>query len=302
METSSAASLSALRNNSPYELRYVHIERDLPTMSNIASAQQQIEDDERMRVPSPNRDKKILPSIASAIEMQNYALVSYLLPLLSAKDTPEKLILLAIDAGIEIYKLFYTNSPAILEYQWQGLGDVVCVALKAGNIDLLRYVLSIGADPGRSFSSVRLSYIFLPVEFASYNSLCEPESELQVLIDHGALVKGTCALQLAAQFGKLDAVRILLQAGAEVDALPKTSIKPEDLTGTEQVVGSDFHYIEDTALHLAASGGMLEVVKLLLEHGADPEVLDAKGCTALMRAEKVGHTAVTELLERQKGT
>ena len=52
-----------------------------------------------------------------------------------------------------------------------------------------------------------------------------------------------------------------------------------------------------TALMTAAAEGQTEVVRLLLEHGADPGLKDKDGDTAASFARENGHTAVVELLE-----
>jgi ankyrin repeat protein len=53
-----------------------------------------------------------------------------------------------------------------------------------------------------------------------------------------------------------------------------------------------------TPLHLAAAGGHLSVVELLLHNNADPNARDGAGRTALAAAEAAGHAGVAELLRR----
>ena len=67
---------------------------------------------------------------------------------------------------------------------------------------LLEYLLSIGADPGRSLNTPRVAVRYLPVEYISFSAWI-PESILKLLLQHGALAKGTYALQLAAQSGRV---------------------------------------------------------------------------------------------------
>lgn len=55
-----------------------------------------------------------------------------------------------------------------------------------------------------------------------------------------------------------------------------------------------------TPLHLAAAGGHLATVELLLHNNADPNARDAAGHTALAAAESAGHADVAALL-RQAG-
>ncbi len=54
-----------------------------------------------------------------------------------------------------------------------------------------------------------------------------------------------------------------------------------------------------SALMLAAANGHVEIVKCLLEHGAEPDIQDSYERTALIWAVKGGHTQVVrELLNR----
>jgi hypothetical protein len=54
----------------------------------------------------------------------------------------------------------------------------------------------------------------------------------------------------------------------------------------------------ETALHVAASLGLLEAVELLLRNGADVHIKDWGRCSARERALKNGYRAVVQLLER----
>ncbi len=70
-------------------------------------------------------------------------------------------------------------------------------------------------------------------------------------------------------------VRLLLEHGANVNALTKGGLTP---------------------LHLASQSGVPEVVRLLLEHGADIEAKQARGKTVLQDAAERGHDEVAKLL------
>jgi ankyrin repeat protein len=75
----------------------------------------------------------------------------------------------------------------------------------------------------------------------------------------------------------LPAVELLLEKGAEVD-----------LQGT---------YEGFTALMTAASEGLVDIVRVLLEHGADPSLVDKDGDTAASFAQQNGHAEVVALLQ-----
>ena len=118
---------------------------------------------------------------------------------------------------------------------------------------------------------------------------------------------GKTALQLAAGFGHVECVSLLLEAGAEKDVTDRhgaTALHWAAIRGHLEVVqllleaGADKNDILSgaTPLHCAAQGGHREVVRLLLEAGADRESLGVTGETALHFAASDGHLQVVQLL------
>ncbi|MGZ9587365.1 ankyrin repeat domain-containing protein [Paenibacillus marinisediminis] len=82
--------------------------------------------------------------------------------------------------------------------------------------------------------------------------------------------EGLMPLGYAAHFGNADAVRVLLEYGAEVNAISRSKVP----------------YIpSNTALHAAIAGSRSEaVVKLLLSHQAQTTLFDSNGHTCLHTA------------------
>jgi len=91
---------------------------------------------------------------------------------------------------------------------------------------------------------------------------------------------GFTALHLAAFFGEEDAAKILIGRGGEVNLVARNAS------------------IHVTPLHSAAAGGHAGIVKLLLEHGADPNAAQDGGFTPLhSAAQNDDRDSVEALLE-----
>jgi hypothetical protein len=87
---------------------------------------------------------------------------------------------------------------------------------------------------------------------------------------------GYTAMMFAANSGQLESVKLLVEAGANVNAM-----------------SSDQGW---TALMIAARGGYLNIVKILITAGADVNAARSDGATALYLARVNGHTEVADYL------
>lgn len=121
---------------------------------------------------------------------------------------------------------------------------------------------------------------------------------------------GHTALMLASYNGHTGIVEKLLEAGADVNLTNPTGTTPLMLASsgpfpeTVQVLlkaGAKVNVIDSgehfTALMWAAAEGQTEVVKILLDNGADMTLTDIDGDTAESFAFKAGHQAIVELLK-----
>lgn len=146
-------------------------------------------------------------------------------------------------------------------------------AARTGNIETI--VRS--ADSGESLDVQDVTG-YTPLILAAYNHQTEA---LQVLLDRGAnpcLVdfKGQTALMSAAYKGFADEAQTLAS---------RCDVNMTNQSGK-------------TALMLAALFGHQEVAKLLLSRGANPEIADKQGNTAISLAKEQGNKAMVQLLKQ----
>ena len=128
---------------------------------------------------------------------------------------------------------------------------------------------------------------------------------------NGKDLEGTTALMLSSYNGHTNIVKLLLDNGAHIEARSKvgrtalmfvsTGPFPETVTlllendASVNAVDHDEHF---TPLMHAAAEGLLEIVKILLEYGADPSLRDIDGDTAASFALQNGHKDVVNLLKK----
>lgn len=121
---------------------------------------------------------------------------------------------------------------------------------------------------------------------------------------------GRTPLMIAAQYGKIDTVRCLLDLKADIMKQRRklTAMHFAAMYGHADVLmlllehtgGADVDSFASTSnntpLMLAVRYGHTEVVKLLLDKGADARRGDGHGWTSLHRAATAGRTELVELL------
>jgi ankyrin repeat protein len=136
------------------------------------------------------------------------------------------------------------------------------------------------------------------------------------LSGHGGRIDGidpflhVTALHMAVLNRQTTAVQVLLEAGAWTGSVDQTSGAPVliDAANLNHVAilkllldhGADPNIrqwgLNVSALHAAAVDGEVEVARLLLDHGADPSAVDARGVTPLHLAIQLRQAAMVRLL------
>ena len=125
---------------------------------------------------------------------------------------------------------------------------------------------------------------------------------------------GVTALHFAGFFGQGEAARVLIDAGAAVDAVASNPMKvmPLHSAASARNIEAARHLLEHGApanarqqggwvpIHAAAQNGDRAMVELLLRHGADATLANEAGKTPAAVAREKGHEEVAGMLERSE--
>jgi hypothetical protein len=164
---------------------------------------------------------------------------------------------------------------------------LVTIAARNGAVDVLRYLLSAGADPNAP-TPVGETALMLAAFFPN-DEREEPvreryEQAVRLLLDAGANVENRphhyTALSYAAYQNRQPIIRVLIAKGARVDG---------EVTGGIAYV--------NTPLMMAAIQGHYDAALSLLRAGANPGIRVYKGHTAAELAEKNRHVRLARLLQ-----
>lgn len=193
-------------------------------------------------------------------------------PLVAAKTLEVARML--VEAGADVNKAGGDREKAP--------STALCQAVRKHDVKLARYLISAGADVNL------VPFYESPLEMAAHGKQREL---LELLLEHGAHVNRQGALLRAVMSGNLDFVRLLVEAGADVD-VPAHNIHDKDTR--------DEYTGEVTALQAAVVQGHLEMVTFLLNQRAN---INAPGRfhdgfpkTVLTTAVEENHLKMVELL------
>ena len=194
--------------------------------------------------------------------------------------------------------------------------SVLAAACEGGHLEVVKLLIEAGADvdvQGRERRNGPLIAACGSGNAELVQLLVNVGSGSEAGKDGGVWVDG---LVKAAGVGPVDVVRVLLDAGVDVDGVGNGSTALIDAVwnGRVDVVrvlvegGADVNrhvsrvgWMGRTPLMRASRRGLEDVVRVLLEAGADVGVWDDRGDTAMDLARSEGRHGVVEILEEWGG-
>lgn len=188
----------------------------------------------------------------------------------------------------DVVKMLLNNGASVHQLDFNGMSPLHWAAGRKPNV--VRLLLEHGADVnlvhhlGRTalHSAARMGCIesiSILLEYGADTNAYSPDNSQRTTIlpkySHDVEKSGCTPLICASEYGREDAVRLLLKAGADVNAV--------------RIDGK-------TALSCAMGSGNVEIVEILRANGADVEFPDLRGLTPLAQASRIGKEKIVKIL------
>ncbi|KAF5401982.1 Ankyrin repeat domain-containing protein 17 [Paragonimus heterotremus] len=205
-----------------------------------------------------------------------------------------------------VRSLLPTGDYDVNEIAADGETALTC-AVSANALRIVEMLLKHGADPNFRGKKVECTPL-MEAASVGYTDIVRLLLEYGAAVDQESSTRNT-ALHYAATAGHLDCVRLLLQYNAPMEVQNETGHTPlMEATSNGHIdvarcliehgcdINTHSTEFKESALTLASYKGHAEMVRFLLEAGADHEHRTDEMHTALMEAAMEGHVEVARLL------
>ncbi|KAL2841930.1 ankyrin repeat-containing domain protein [Aspergillus pseudodeflectus] len=189
-----------------------------------------------------------------------------------------------VNDSFAVYRLIVEHKAVDINYVVPWYGDILGVKAAGNQLDWVKFCLEHGADPNRNLVGEYLSALSCAASTGSIQMV-------DLLLQHGARLKGSNAIVEAAIYGNLEMVKHLLSKGADIDEV-----------GIEGPAGDECYDDMGSPLHQAAMEGHTRLALFLIDAGANIHLKNPVGRTAEDIALEKDHTEILEALRRKLRT
>ncbi|KAL5332651.1 ankyrin repeat-containing domain protein [Aspergillus crustosus] len=189
-----------------------------------------------------------------------------------------------VNDSFAVYCLIVKHKAVDINYVVPWYGDILGVKAAGNRLDWVKFCLEHGADPNRNLVDEYLSALSCAASTGSIEMV-------DLLLQHGARLKGSNAIVEAAIYGNLEMVKHLLLKGADIDEV-----------GIEGPAGDECYYDMGSPLHQAAMEGHTRLALFLIDAGANIHLKNPVGRTAEDIALEKNHTEILEALHQKSST
>ena len=208
---------------------------------------------------------------------------------------------------VDVMKVLIEKGKANLDVKHTNGGTALLEAATGGQFEAMKILIENGAevnftdDDGVTPLMAIASQGNIEAQTLLLDSLKTKLSDKE-LLEHINMLSfsGGSSVMFAAAGGHVECAKQLMELGADVKAIAKAQPGyPEKLAKMieEGTVQEDEPHVDGvTALHVAAQGGHLDMVNLLIESGVDIAHLDDAGRSSLVMAVKGNYGEVAKVL------
>jgi ankyrin repeat protein len=228
-----------------------------------------------------NRQKDVIRHLLSRSPTQSWNFE----PSERGRSTPDEWLVpsdvvgaAAVESGDpEIVQLYMGHQFSVnerLDYAVSPLNLAVCEGL----VPMTTFLLERGAD-------VHVELMEEDATLLGAAAWRDNPEIVRLLLEHGARVPDSHALEEAAKGGQIENAKLLLAAGADIDErFTASKLIPSD----GDTPGHMARVVSGTALHAAVKEEQVDFARFLMSKGANVALLDGEGKTALMLAAEQG--------------
>lgn len=186
----------------------------------------------------------------------------------------------------ESFQLLVCSGVLNINHDLEWLGSFLIIQVDHTDLAWASWCLEHGADPNLGAFSQVWSPLATAVQSGASTEMIDQ------LLKYGARLDESDALVTAAECGRVDMVKHLLDRGAKIDEV-----------GFRYCLGDGSRRENaGSALHSAVAAGNADIVTLLLDHGADVNLKDDQERSPIARANESSNEAIIMAILQQHGT